>query len=256
MRKGKQPEEAIQISFTPLESRVTLQQPIFIDVSIYNGLADTISVDFGHNRKCAFDVIVTNSDGSTAQASPLSDWDFGRAGDFAIDASENYRQRLLLNERYLFRAPGNYRVDIKLTTPITDSLGRVVEPRVAPPMTLTVEPRAPAQLEEISHSLAQIAIESTDVEKAMEAGLALSYIIDPIAVPYLTRVLNRSRLAWSEAASGLGRIATDDAVKALVEVLRDPDSLAHEGARSVLHHVMEKTQDPSLKSRIKSALVR
>ncbi|MGH9453986.1 MAG: HEAT repeat domain-containing protein, partial [Terriglobia bacterium] len=89
------------------------------------------------------------------------------------------------------------------------------------------------RLEEICRSLATAA-ESPNAEVALRAGKTLSYVSDPVAVPYLAEVLCKSDFAQVLAVQGLARIRTPEALKIL---------------RSHLD-----TKDPALKAGIEGAL--
>lgn len=56
-------------------------------------------------------------------------------------------------------------------------------------MTVLVQPRNEEQLKRICQMLAAEAIRAKDVGTAAKVGEILSYIHDPIAVPYLVEVL-------------------------------------------------------------------
>jgi hypothetical protein len=247
--------EGVTFSFTLLISNTTLCEPVFVDLSVHNGLSERISFDLGHNRKSNFEFSITEPDGAIVRPPRLSEDGLGRLGKISLEPDEKYTQRLLANEWYQFVEPGDYGIEIKLANLIVTQSGSMVEPEPSRPLALHIHPRHPKQLDQVCQNLSRIAIESSDVEVAAEAALALSYVCDPIAVPYLEKALREGRSAWQYAIPGLARIGNAEAMGILISTmkLQDPESGAAL-ARFVLEELKAKVQEPSLKEKIERAL--
>jgi hypothetical protein len=96
-----------------------------------------------------------------------------------------------------------------------------------------VTPRDPKRLDSVCEGLRKGAM-NVNAWEASKAALALSYVDDPIAVPYLGRVLEESFAGKEAAISGLARIGNAEAVQLLTSY--------------------SATADPEMKLQIENAL--
>src|SRR5205085_5837218 len=95
------------------------------------------------------------------------------------------------------------------------------------------------------------AIATHDAAALMEATETLGFIKDPIAVPPLVRLIESNRIVESWAIPGLGRIADESAVEALISLLGSPSSRdTGDLARVALAKLASRTGDRQLKQRI------
>ena len=69
--------EEITFSFTLSVSNITLYEPVFVDLSVHNGLSESISFDLGHNRKSNFEFSITEPDGAIVRPPRLSEEGLG-----------------------------------------------------------------------------------------------------------------------------------------------------------------------------------
>jgi HEAT repeat protein len=95
---------------------------------------------------------------------------------------------------------------------------------------------------------------SHDTAKAAQVALALSYVRDPVAVPYLVQPLASPLfLPRDIAIRALGRFATREAVEALIVVLgtSGPDATT---ARVTLGMVEPRIEEAALRERVHAAL--
>jgi len=74
-------------------------------------------------------------------------------------------------------------------------------------------------------------------EIAREAGRALSYVNDPVAVPYLRRVLKESFFGKELAIEGLVRIRNAEAVETLQSSLEIGDSELRAQIKAALYAI-------------------
>jgi hypothetical protein len=244
----------VVISFTAQASGVTLHEPVFWDFSVHNGLSESIDFDLGHNCKSNFEFTITEPDGSVIVTDRLSEEDFGLIGRVSLKPTEQHNQRLLLDEWYHFVKPGNYKIEGRLTDLIRTQSGRSVNPILSEPLSLQVRSRNSDRLREVCQALTRTAVESSAVLEATEAALALSYIRDPIAVPYLETALREGRMARPYAITGLARIANKEAIEILISTMNGQDRESGTLARFALHKTKDEIQDPELSERIRMAL--
>lgn len=240
-------------AFSLIASDVTLHEPVFVDFSIHNELEENITFDLGHDRKSNFEFTITKPDGSRLRVPRLSEEGLGRVGRISVESGESYRQKLLVNEWYQFVQPGKYKLSVGLVVPASTRSGRTIEVMSNDDLVLQIHPRNPAKLEDVCRNLTQVALTLTDVEESTNAVIVLSYINDPIAVPYLEEVLERGK-GWQYAIPGLGRIANKRAIDALVSVMekRNPE-MGSSLARFVLEQLRNRIQDQFLLEKIKAS---
>lgn len=93
------------------------------------------------------------------------------------------------------------------------------------------------------------------MRKGAEAAIELSYVDDPIAVPYLKEMAVLRRGAFGAlAAQGLERIDDDAGVDALIALSKDAAVEISSPARFSLWQIAQTAKDPALKERISQAL--
>ncbi len=252
MIRGK---KDINISFTLSESSVTLNEPVFLNFSVHNRFPESIRFDLGHNRKSNFEFTITEPDGSIVSGHRPSEEGLGRLGDISLKPDERYSQRLLVNEWYQFIERGDYKIMIKLTKPLITRSGALIEPEPSGFLPLCILPRDQKRLNQVCKNLLQIAIESPDIEEAVEAALALSYVNDPITVPYMAKGLKERGLIWQYAIPGLARIANQEAIEILISIMKSQDpEMGASLARFLLQDIGERIDNLELKQKIELAL--
>jgi hypothetical protein len=106
---------------------------------------------------------------------------------------------------------------------------------------LQVHPRDPAHLSLIADKLADTAVMGATLAERMDAANALSYTVDPLAVPSLRRVLQQGSLVEHYAVTGLGRIGSPDAIAALKAAQNNPDEDVRSQVRSVLRSIQAQS---------------
>lgn len=227
-------KDAVRVSFTLQDSRVTLQEPVFVNLTVRNELSEEISFDLGFDRKEGLRFSVTQPDGYTLHLPRYHRGGIGQGGRVTLKPDERYQQSVLLNELYQIAKPGEYAISATLAVPIHTQSGMTVA--LGPPekMRLTVAERDPKRLGEVCQRLAKMAT-GADYETARNGAFALRYVEDPVAVPYLGRLISEGDPGVKPlAVTGLARIGTPEAVRILTLHLN--------------------TTDPGLKAQIESAL--
>jgi len=207
----------VTIVFTIPESKVSLHEPVYIQFSIHNGLDEDVRFDMGLDGKHNFEFSVKKPDGSWARIPPKEYPPYvgGRAVEKApLAPGKTFTKTMLLNEWYQFPAPGRYVVEAKLGGEVQTVSGTPIAPALATEIPVQVTPRDPKRLESVCEELRKGAMNANAWE-ASQAALALSYVDDPIAVPFLGRVLKESFAGKEAAISGLARIGNPEAVQIL-----------------------------------------
>ena len=116
--------------------------------------------------------------------------------------------------------------------------------------------RSPARLNKICAELEKQAEIATTVDAAQFPALALSYVDDPIAVPYLARVLSAHALAYEKTVRGLERIGSDEAVEVLLSALNENYGDIAELATTSLGRMQARIANPRLRETVKNAVER
>ena len=239
---------AVEMSVDP--SRLTLHEAVVLNCSITNGSRDPIKINLGKDHKENFQIAITPPTGDKIRLPQLRKSGFGRAGDVAIPARERYSQKLVLNEWYSFSEAGLYEIEVKLAEPAMAN-GMIVGGQETFHTTVEIGPRNPEALAKRCEDLAAGIEASTSYERSAEGALALSYVTDPVAVPYLARALMANRLVEPITINGRERIATPEAVRALSPALTMNVNHASALARSALSRMESQSADPEVKQEIR-----
>jgi hypothetical protein len=231
------PQGTLNVAFSFPEPVAQANAPVYLDVKLQNNARDRLRIYLGQHGKWNYDFTIVEPDGTRTLAPPYRQYGPGPSGNITLGPHETRVRRLLLNEWYVFRKPGEYTVSVKLASLLRTTTSTSWQAEFSDKLTLRVEPRNPERLKETCENLAAAAVapDSPHAGQAAEAAFTLSYVVDPIAVPYLARVLKEGAMAAREnAVRGLARVGTADAV----EILRSNLT----------------TTDPALKVQIESAL--
>jgi hypothetical protein len=130
---------------------------------------------------------------------------------------------MLLDEWYQFPAPGRYVVEARLGGQVQTASGTPIAPAPPPEIPIQVTPRDPKRLGSVCEELTKKAMMNLNSQGGVRAASALSYVDDPIAVPYLGRVLEESFAGKEAAISGLARIGNPEAVQLLTSYYTKAD---------------------------------
>jgi len=239
----KNSSDEIGLSVSPPKSSVSLNAPVFLDLTVLNRSAETVGADLGLNSKANLELTITEPGGGVITRR-LSSEGFGASGEVSLAPKETFVERLLLNEWYDFPLTGTYRIKIALLddsgTNDSASAGRP-----STDFTVQINPRDPAELEDVCQELANKAISGATLEESMDAASALSYIRDPLAIDSLIRVLQHGSLVEHYAVDGLGRIGSPKAIAALEAAQNHPDEEVRAAARYMLEVLHGQAQGAS-----------
>ncbi len=220
-------------------SPITLHEPVIVKFSVNNGLAERINLDLGTERKTHFVARLTKPNGSIVQLQWPEEAGFRANGRISVSPSRVFSQPLLLSELYYFDEPGDYQIQMRLTSPIQ----RVDGSKVTTPMTgivrIRILPRDLATLSHLCERLARTAERRSSFAESADAAVTLSYVIDPVTVPYLKRVVAIGDTWVNQIAiPGLARIADPDAI----EALRLAAESGNEATKGLAKYLLEKIQ--------------
>lgn len=245
----------VQVLFSPADSQVVLHEPVIVSLGIRNNLEQSISVDLGENRKAGFLFTIVFPDGREVKLPQLKSNGISSKGDFSIKPKHTYSQNLLLNQWVDFASPGKYLLRGQLANAVKTGTEEVVTTDFS--TIINIESRNLNRLEEISDTLAQRIIESNNFEQNSETALALSYINDPITVPYLQKVLISGKMVEHIIVNGLIRIGNKESVQVLIDVVnKDPKSELALLSKSALIRLENQSSDPVVKQLIKRSFIR
>lgn len=237
-----------------ISSPTTLHEPVLIDMRVNNDLNEEINFDLGRNNRSKFLISVTQPDGKLIHGPRLSEEGAATSGKVSLKSGVVYSHKLILDEWYEFSQPGNYKVEISLVDPIQNQQGSKVNASTKGIVRLKIEPRNPAVLMQRCAELADKVEKASSYVEAVEPALALSYVRDTVAVPYLARIIEANKLVDGIAIAGLGRITTDDSIDVLIPLLQSPSEDAAILAGQALGKIQKESSEPKLKEKIERAL--
>lgn len=243
----------VALTFGLPVAATTLHEPIWMDVSIMNGSPGRVRVDLGENRKGNFEVSVREPGGFGIRVTRLRTEGAHRIGTFTMAPGSEHALRLLLQEWYDFLRPAAYDVAVALVGGIATESGESIEP-ASGSVRIRVRPYDPERLRAVSAELARVAIQSSDLMERREATLALSYVRDSVAVPFLGDLVERRLPVALLAIDGLRRSSTVEAIAMLLRYARADAVEIASAARSSLDAVRDEVQDADLAARIDEVL--
>jgi hypothetical protein len=149
-----------------------------------------------------------------------------------------------------FTATGHYEIEARLAKPIYSEADDPVGGEEVSRVELDVTPRSELVLAKRCEALAGQVEAFASYESAAQAALALSHVTDPVALPYLRRVLLAKKLVEPIAIEGLEKIASADAVQALSLGLKIEYNDTAVLSRAALLRIESQTPDPTIKKEI------
>ena len=246
--------DVVAVDMSIERSVLSLHEPVVLTLTIANGRPEPIQVDLGKDRKENFKIAITPPKGEKVYLPQLRKSGFGRTGNVTIPGGQSYLQNIVLNEWYNFAGAGVYGIDVELAKPAT-AAGNIVGGQSFR-TTLEIGPRDEEALARRCEALASGVEASSSYERSAENALALSYVNDPVAVPYLARSLTANKLVEPIAIEGLERIATTGAVRALGPALNMSINHSSVLARSALARIQTRTADPEVREEVARVMSR
>jgi len=246
-------------SYTLVKTDLTVNEPVLLKFSIENRLPDALTVRVGADRGgcCSFQAKITRPDGRAEVAAPAVPMDGGAVsfGSREIEPFSTYSTVLLANKWFDFDIPGRYILDVDNVSLLVDTTAPKSPYPTDGHLVIEIGPRDPGRLQRICADLEERLMNLDFATDAIEAEDALTHVIDPVAVPYIARLLQAKEGMTSILVEGLARIGDSVAVDALVLRLNSPwkDEDTPRSVRAALDKIEKKTNDPTIKLKIQAS---
>jgi len=248
------------VSWQVSAARITLHEPVLIRLTVNNQTNEVVMLDLRHDYKEGLRVTIITPSGTVLNRPPLEPGDGLHAiGRVTLEPGGNYSREYVMDEWYDFYSPGQYEISVDLRLPIT-----VGDRSVSLPgerfQSVTIDPydqdalrrRCEALLSRVLQPV--LYYDSAARADADQAMWALSYIRDPVTIPYLARALaspdSGSQLL---AVRTLEKFLTPESVNVLILYAKGNTTWTSQAA-STLHRMEQLVQDPALRDRIRAAL--
>jgi len=229
---------------------ITLNAPVYFDLEIVNDSGETIVIDLGHNHQSSLSFTIGTPDGRVVEVPGLSSSGIGSIGRVEVGPAGKYTRKYLLNQWYEFPAPGEYSIEAHLNAPIVSASGQPVKPTLTGTMKLTVTAKDPQTLTRICEQLLSNISHTTDTQEGADAARALSYVHDPIAVPYIKEALKQRRYSWQHLIPGLARIGNQDAIEILKGIEKQGDDEAGAALARYYLEALSPDATPEVRERL------
>jgi hypothetical protein len=254
-----------------VDPQFVLHEPVYATLTIHNSLNEEIRFDLGQNSKSSLGLSIVLPTGVEI-AAPAPPQTGPGGGIFTVSRpilapGEKYEQQLLLNEWHEFAAPGQYRLKLWSTARYVRH-EKGMESRAteggdpfftAEEIGIEILPEDAGRLQSVCTDLMIRAISSPSVQMRVDAAVALSYVNDSVAIPFLRQILLEPAGAADSvrryAVDGLARIRNVDAIEILLAALPTADSELKVDIGRQLRRVESLVEDQALKTRIRAVLL-
>jgi hypothetical protein len=221
-------------------------------ISITNDGNARLKIDLGQDRKQAIQLSITPPAGTAVYASLPMRGGVARWGVVNIDPGQIYERTVVLNQWYPFDKPGQYKISVRIV-PTTGDPG-MLQKWIALPI-VNILPEDPQRVTKICAELRDKIESTTSYVDEAEAALALSYVNDPIAVPYLQDVaMLRGGVFAPVVVKGLETIDENVGTAALISLAGQQNSTVRAVARSALAEMLHQTKDLAIRDQIRQVL--
>lgn len=240
-------------SFSVDSTQFTLHEPVLVNFVVTNSQSEAIRLDLGANLIEGFRVTLTSPDGTQTKPQELRINGLARGGKLTIPPGEVYKQKLLINEWVDFPQPGPYTIGVEMTVPISTENGQVILNSVRDDFHILILPSSTQELENVCNNLLDQLLTSQKGSEMWETARIMSFIKDPVAIPYLDKMLKSGKIiAEVYAIDGLGRIRNIGAVEMLIDLSASSNDLLSMKAKSSLGMIAHETKDQAIRERINS----
>jgi len=201
------------MTVAPPSAPVGVNEPIFAALTLDNPTAEEITVDLGLNGTSNLALTISTPIGEVI-TQVLDQGSVGLPGKVSLAPGGTFVAKLLLNEWYNFPVTGTYQIKLTLDDAAA-ATGVVGANQPSTEVSVQVGPHDPASVTRLAQQLANEAITGPSLEDRMGAARTLSYVVDPLAVDSLVRVLQQGSMVAHYAVDRLGRIGNPAAIDAL-----------------------------------------
>lgn len=223
---------AVSLSYA-LPDNVTLNEPVSLEIVATNAGTEEVWIDFGKNYVGNSQVVVTKPNGARSVVDPRKPLQADEAwvrGRMRLMPGARHEAELVLNDWVDFSQLGTHRLDVEFIGSVESTAGAV---NVRRNWTSTLEalPRDVQRLREVAEALVR-QVQSPNAAPAFLAARKLMHLRDPVAVPYLRRVLEERKGTWVDpiVIHALERIGNDDARAALLKASSSEDPFTSKAA--------------------------
>lgn len=250
----------VDVHFQFEHETITLHQPVVLTLKVHNSLSKSISLDLGREMREFLDFSVTTPGGKVTRGKKMpeemEEGMFG-TGKTEVPPGENYIHEILLNQWFDFNSAGTYAVTASLTKDIEVRGDGKIKPQ-SQTVRLVVGFGDTARLQDVCKELATQIAAWPDIAKVLQhepsPALKLSYVDDPVAVPYLVQALYAHKQMQMDAVAGLERIGNKAAVGVLISALSEKRDDIAELSRNALSRLENQVRDSELRQQIRLAL--
>lgn len=232
----------VDVSYSLAQDQFTLHEPVNLTFIVKNELTQPIKLDLGENRKGNFILTIKQPEGKSVRLRLPERGGTSRISRVSLEPGQTYTQNLLLNEWYEFLTLGNYELTISIATTIQTQEGLSIGEISGFHTTLEIKPKDSAHLKQISARLAERVANSPSYDEAAEAALALSYIRDSAAVPYMEKAIVSGHMVEQIVIAGLERLGDEKAIQALIALSTNQDREIAILARRALKRVQQRSK--------------
>lgn len=205
----------VEVSFSIPRPEVTLGEPAYVLFSARNEGAQDATIDLGKNFTAGFRFAIRKPGGVEIEAPVVGAHGMAAVGSVVVRPGKTYSRLVLINEWYHFDRPGSYMVKVQLVDSPVGEPGKILNVWRSPSLQLKILPRNPERLQAVCRKLTGTALTQADLSAASQAALALSYVQDSVALPYLGQLLGARSTLSPIAIRGLVRMGTPEAVRVL-----------------------------------------
>lgn len=209
----------------PPDTEFQVGAPIYFDTAIQNSSTDTVRASMGHHGKWNYEFALVNPDGTTTAIPPYRKYGPGPKGLVTIGPNSTRLRRVVLDDWTTLPKPGEYTLKVRLTVLLSTSTNVSWQKEFFNDLRIVVGPRDPEKLRAMCERLTETALTASDADVAADAAMTLSYVQDPVAVPFQAKILAQaSPAARASAVDGLVKIGNREAQEALKAGLATADA--------------------------------
>lgn len=244
---------SVHVSYSIASEYVPLEGPVIIEFKVQNNLEKTISIDVGPDLE-NFVLTITSPDSTTVSFNPPVKEGLAPLGIIKLEPGHAYTRQITVTRWFLFNKPGNYQIDVSLTTPIRSEDGQQNSVEITGnKITVEIGNRDQEYLKTLCSKLLNQISTAKSYQEAEDAATILSSVNDSVAVPFLKQAAGLWHLE-PIVVPALGRIGNTAAVDSLILLLKTGTPDARVLARSMLARIESRTPDRTLKERIRLVL--
>jgi hypothetical protein len=245
----------ITVSCTLGTPQPTVNAPVLLNVMIHNGLAEPIVVRTAVNSHGygAFHARITRPAGEMDDAPQPRPDEAVSGSAVTVGPSETTSTVVLVNKWFDFDREGKYILEVELAEPPMTVAGTRMPKPQAGRLSIEVAPRDPVVLHRICAELEE-KITSAPLSSSYELAEVLAHVKDPVAVPFLARLMEKDDKMAGVLAGGLERIGDASAIDTLLRYASDVSEDRRESVRTSLARIAANSSDAVLVRKITDSL--